>query len=282
MKTTLFQRTEDGGKTTLVGCQFSDVSGRRTGKISRNLMIFTLVELLVVIAIIGVLASMLLPALSRARAAAQSITCVSNQKQLGAGFAFYTDSYNQILPEIYDASTVMWDQKLVVGEFAYNSSFICPSVKAAVDWSYVNAAYAQSHPNDNIFFYPNFGMTKWYKWPRGTGANAMSASTTSNVSRAKKPEATGLTVDSYYSATRQAYYYVDDYYYTTMTCGIDARHGGAVNCLMLDGHLESVQTGVRMPIPYSTLSNPYMHPFFQRPASTDTNPLPYRGTFWIP
>ena len=57
---------------------------------------FTLIELLVVIAIIGILASMLLPSLARAREVTKRAVCISNQKQLGIFLLNYVEyqTYN--------------------------------------------------------------------------------------------------------------------------------------------------------------------------------------------
>jgi len=68
-------------------------SGRRFARA------FTLIELLVVIAIIAILAALLLPALAKAKAKAQKVTCLNDTKQWGLAYKMYGDDFSDQVPE---------------------------------------------------------------------------------------------------------------------------------------------------------------------------------------
>ena len=69
---------------------------------------FTLIELLVVIAIIAILAAILFPVFARAREAARTIACGSNQRQMGLALAMYAQDYDERTP----LPNITWQDQL--------------------------------------------------------------------------------------------------------------------------------------------------------------------------
>jgi len=134
----------------------------------RRVKAFTLIELLVVVAIIAVLVALLLPALGAAREKARAAVCMSQLRQLGLAYEYYTQAYNDYLPgsRCNPQFTTWYDlvgNMGMLGLGARDKILVCPSNPKIWGDSEVNPPdpstnYAQPDSIGNSFRYQAYKM----------------------------------------------------------------------------------------------------------------------------
>ncbi len=120
---------------------------------------FTLIELLVVIAIIGILASLLLPALGRAKAEANNTVCVNNLRQLGIATRLYTEDNNSRLPSAEILPTDPIDPQKPLPRIC---DVLASYVGQAAGTNHTNSATVFKCPSDKVGDFAAEGSS--YEW----------------------------------------------------------------------------------------------------------------------
>ncbi len=171
----------------------------------RLLRAFTLIELLVVIAIIAILASMLLPSLSRAKESARRISCVNQLRQMGIAANLYTADSLGNYPE--RALTNRWPNRL----FTYTKSLklqVCPSDTGAdgKGTPLPNTVLTNAAPDDSPRSYIINGWNDYFSVTMPTFSMDLIVNKTINESAITQPSDTIVLGEKLYTTT---HYYMD-------------------------------------------------------------------------
>ena len=212
---------------------------------------FTLIELLVVIAIIAILASLLLPALRSARNQGRRVLCLSNQRQIGLGFASYGQDYNSFFPAVSE----MWapiDESKTWGYKLW--TYVGYRSEAYKDWGAdANNLRANDGEDSNLFNCPITKSDPNVPSVRGTlnptrtsyGLNSSVAGAWStafiiplDTRQVRRPSQTSLVHECcYYAGSRNAYW--------DLAWGYGLLpHGGGELALFHDGHVDYLKLGM--------------------------------------